>query len=108
VFEDLEDQVAVVTGGARGLGFTMAKGLAKWGTNVALLDVLPAVQESARTIHDDFGVKSTGVIADVTDDKDIEAAFTEVSRTLGPTANPHQRCGDHGLGVQRRCFERVL
>jgi NAD(P)-dependent dehydrogenase (short-subunit alcohol dehydrogenase family) len=112
VFEDLEDQVAVVTGGARGLGLTMAKGLAKWGAKVALLDVLPAVQESAQTIHGDFGVKSTGVIADVTDYTNIEAAFTEVSHTLGPPRILINAAGitvwEDSVDVSKESWQRVI
>jgi short chain dehydrogenase len=35
----LEGQVAVVTGGARGLGLTIAQALATSGANVALVDL---------------------------------------------------------------------
>src|SRR5262245_28098728 len=83
VFEDLAGQVAVVTGGARGLGLTMAKALAKSGTEIALFDVLAEVKDSAESIQREFGVKSVGVVADVTDDVSIGAAFREASRTLG-------------------------
>ena len=44
VFEDLEGQVAVITGGARGLGLSMAQALAKWRAKIALLDVLAEVK----------------------------------------------------------------
>ena len=49
VFEDLAGQVAVITGGARGLGLSMAQALARWGTKIALLDVLAEVKDSAAT-----------------------------------------------------------
>jgi NAD(P)-dependent dehydrogenase (short-subunit alcohol dehydrogenase family) len=51
VFEDLAGQVAVITGGARGLGFSMAQALARWGTKMALLDVLAEVKDSAETVQ---------------------------------------------------------
>jgi NAD(P)-dependent dehydrogenase (short-subunit alcohol dehydrogenase family) len=112
VFEDLQGQVAVVTGGARGLGLTMAKGLAKWDVNVALLDVLPTVQESAETLHGEFGVKSVGVIADVTDDKNIDAAFTELSRALGPPRILINAAGitvwEDSVDVSRESWQRVI
>ena len=61
VFEDLAGQVAVITGGARGLGFSMAQALARWGTKIALLDVLAEVKDSAETVQYEFAVESVGV-----------------------------------------------
>jgi NAD(P)-dependent dehydrogenase (short-subunit alcohol dehydrogenase family) len=83
VFEDLAGQVAVITGGARGLGLSMAHGLARWGVKIALLDVLPEVNTSAEKVQREFGVQSLGVTGDVTDDGSVAAAFSEVGRTLG-------------------------
>ena len=83
VFEDLEAQVAVITGGARGLGLSMAEALAKWGTKIALLDVLRDVTHSAGTVQREFAVESVGVVADVTDESSVAAAFADVGRALG-------------------------
>ena len=83
VFEDLEGQVAVITGGARGLGLTMAQALAKWRAKIALLDVLADVKDSAETVQRELVVESLGVVTDVTDDRSVAAAFAEVTRTLG-------------------------
>ena len=47
MFEDLDGKVAVVTGGARGLGLEMADALAEMGCAVALLDVGDGVGGSA-------------------------------------------------------------
>ena len=66
MFEDLAGQVAVITGGARGLGFSMAQALARWGTKIALLDVLTEVKDSAETVQHEFAVECVGVPADVT------------------------------------------
>jgi NAD(P)-dependent dehydrogenase (short-subunit alcohol dehydrogenase family) len=49
MLEDLNGQVAVVTGGARGLGFSMAGALARLGVRVALLDMLPWPRPSTRS-----------------------------------------------------------
>jgi NAD(P)-dependent dehydrogenase (short-subunit alcohol dehydrogenase family) len=83
VFEDLAGQVAVITGGARGLGLTMAQALGKWRAKIALLDILAEVKDSAETVQRDLEVESLGVVADVTDDRSVAAAFAEVDRTLG-------------------------
>jgi NAD(P)-dependent dehydrogenase (short-subunit alcohol dehydrogenase family) len=83
VFEDLAGQVAVITGGARGLGLSMAQALGKWRAKIALLDILAEVKDSAETVQRDLEVESLGVVADVTDDRSVAAAFAEVDRTLG-------------------------
>ncbi|MGY1705972.1 SDR family oxidoreductase [Geodermatophilus sp. SYSU D00697] len=83
MFEDLDGRVAVVTGGARGLGLTMARALARWGVRPALLDVLPEVGERAAVLREEAGVASVGLPTDVTDQRSVADAFAEVERTLG-------------------------
>lgn len=83
MFEDLHGKVAVVTGGARGLGLQMARALAGCGVEPALLDVLPVVADSAAALAAEHGVRSVGVQADVTDEASIAAGFAEVQERLG-------------------------
>ena len=82
MLEDLNGQVAVVTGGARGLGFSMAGALARLGVHVALLDMLASVTGSARTLAAD-GQRTAGLQVDVTSEDALAAAFAEVGRELG-------------------------
>jgi NAD(P)-dependent dehydrogenase (short-subunit alcohol dehydrogenase family) len=63
VFEDLAGRVAVVTGGARGLGLSMARALARHGVNVGLVDLLDDVEASATALADELGVESVGTTA---------------------------------------------
>lgn len=74
---------AVVTGGGRGIGLTIASALAAEGAAVALLDVLPDVQETARALAADHGVAAVGLHADVTDAAAVEAAFAAAQEELG-------------------------
>jgi len=83
VFEDLEGKVAVVTGGARGLGLSMARALARHGVRVGLVDLLDDVEASAATLAEEARVKSVGATADVTSAEDVAAAFARVSERLG-------------------------
>ena len=112
VFEDLAGQVAVITGGARGLGLTMAQALARWGTKIALLDVLAEVKDSAESIQRELGVKSVGVVADVTDDVSIGAAFGEVSSTLGAPSILINAAGitvwEDSIDVSKESWQRVI
>ena len=75
----LTSRVAVVTGGASGLGAATARALRDAGARVALLDrdsaaVLAAAQE--------LGV--AGYAADVTHDAGMEKAFAQIRADLGP------------------------
>jgi NAD(P)-dependent dehydrogenase (short-subunit alcohol dehydrogenase family) len=78
VFEDLEGKVAVVTGGARGLGLSMARALARHGVRIGLVDLLEEVEGSAAALPD-----AVGTTADVTSAEDVAAAFARVSEQLG-------------------------
>jgi len=81
--DDLAGKVAVVTGGARGLGHSMASALATQGCAVALLDVLPEVDAAAAQLGQDNGVPTSAISVDVTDRESVQAAFEQVAATLG-------------------------
>jgi NAD(P)-dependent dehydrogenase (short-subunit alcohol dehydrogenase family) len=83
MYEDLNGKVAMVTGGARGLGLQMATALASHGVSVALLDLLPQVTESATTLAAAQGVRAIGVVTDVTDEESLRAATAAVVEQLG-------------------------
>lgn len=80
---NLTGRTAVVTGGARGIGYTVARALAAEGADVALLDLLDTVEDSARTIADDYGVRTIGLHLDVTDQDATTAAFDSIRAELG-------------------------
>lgn len=82
-FPDLEGRVAVVTGGARGIGYSLASALARQGASVALLDLLPEVEESARRLADETGAVTASATVDVTDSKSVETGFAAVREALG-------------------------
>jgi NAD(P)-dependent dehydrogenase (short-subunit alcohol dehydrogenase family) len=82
VFEDLEGQVAVITGGARGLGLSMGRALARHGVRIGLVDLLEDVHDSAAALSDELGVDSVGATADVTSAGDVAAAFARVGEAL--------------------------
>ena len=80
---DLTGRTAVITGGARGIGLTVARSLAADGANVALLDLLDSVADAAQQIADEYDVKTYGQRLDVTDQDATFAAFDAVGRRLG-------------------------
>jgi NAD(P)-dependent dehydrogenase (short-subunit alcohol dehydrogenase family) len=86
MFDDLSGRTAVITGGARGLGFSIASALARQGVSIALLDLLPQVAESAESITSDHGVASAGYVVDAVDAHAVEAAFDSAAAELGPAS----------------------
>ena len=91
----LKDQVAIVTGAARGNGFAIARALASEGCNVVLTDICAdiatvpyklstraeldgAVQEIAA-----MGVKAHGIVCDVRSDAAVKAMVAEVVERFG-------------------------
>lgn len=77
---DLSGRVAVVTGGARGIGRACADGLLEMGARVVLLDVLPdRLEQSAKEM--DAG--TIGLVCDVTDRAAVGAAFEYVAAEVG-------------------------
>jgi NAD(P)-dependent dehydrogenase (short-subunit alcohol dehydrogenase family) len=77
---DLSGQVAIVTGGSRGLGLEMAEGLAEAGAALMLCARRDAWLTPAITKLSGRGFRVDGTIADVSKPADVEAV---VERTLG-------------------------
>jgi NAD(P)-dependent dehydrogenase (short-subunit alcohol dehydrogenase family) len=75
---DLSNRVAVVTGGARGIGFAAALRCARSGATLALWDKDGAEAAALRISG------AIGCAIDVTDDKAVAAALDLTERRLGP------------------------
>jgi len=78
----LSGRTAVITGGARGIGLTLARALAAEGVGVALLDLLDTVDDAAKSIADEFNVPTYAQSVDVTDQAAVADAFKVVRKRL--------------------------
>lgn len=81
---ELANHVAVVTGGASGIGWAIARGFAAEGCHVALWDVARDVAAQAERLAAEFSVKAVGCSVDVTKPDTIAAAMQSTASTLGP------------------------
>ena len=86
MFEDLRGRVALVTGGARGLGFQIASALAAHGCPIGLLDILDQAETSAAQLADEHRVPAASARCDVTDADSIATAMASVTDELGTPA----------------------
>lgn len=78
---ELADKVALVTGGARGIGFATAKALVGRGASVAIADLDQAASEQAASqLHDS---RAIGLAADVTDRGAVQRAVARTVERFG-------------------------
>ncbi len=84
---ELDGHVAVVTGGASGIGLACARALAKEGCRVAVWDRAAQVTEAAESIGKEYGVSTLGIETDVCDLAGVRAAVLETESALGPIAH---------------------
>jgi len=78
-----EKKVAVVTGGADGIGACIARRMAKDGFSLAILDIN---EKKASALVDEIignGGDARAFYCDVSNDKDVEAAFDAIMDTFG-------------------------
>lgn len=108
---DLSGQVAVVTGGAQGLGLAITRRIGASGAKVALWD--RDAGELARAVAE-LGDAATAVTVDITDPDAVTRAVQQTEAALGPVsilvnsagiAGPNLSLQDYPLEDWRRVIE---
>ena len=79
---DLKGRIAIVTGGARGIGFAVARRMLRSGAQVVLWDIDAAAIHEAVLALQEGGVVYVRAV-DVTDESSVTAATALHMRTLG-------------------------
>lgn len=76
---------ALVTGAARGIGRAIALRLARDGLNVAINDISANAAELSNTQRaiEKIGRKSVEIIADVSNEKQVESMIQSVTKQMG-------------------------
>jgi 3-oxoacyl-[acyl-carrier protein] reductase len=100
--QELAGRTAVVTGGARGLGWGIARLFAERGAAVAIVDLDGAGASSRATELTAQGARALGLAADVSDEAAVEAAFADVAAQLGP---PHVLVNNAGIDTTSTLVE---
>jgi NAD(P)-dependent dehydrogenase (short-subunit alcohol dehydrogenase family) len=82
---NLNDKIAVITGGAGIICSTMARSLASHGVRTVILDLnKEAATDVARQIEKEFNTPSIGVGANVLDKTSLEEVLKEIHERFGP------------------------
>jgi 3-oxoacyl-[acyl-carrier protein] reductase len=80
---DFKGQAALVTGGARGIGRSIAEALARRGADLAIADVsLDSAQSAARELSA-LGVRAEALKLDVSRSSEVTSAFAKIASDFG-------------------------
>ena len=78
----LQDQVAIVTGGGKGIGLHYARGLAAEGASVVIAEIDGAAAEAAASELETAGGRALAVTTDVSDETSVKAMVEQTLRTF--------------------------
>ena len=81
--ESVRNRVAVITGGASGIGLATAEALAREGAHLVLADIERGALDAAVARIRALGAKAEGVICDVSDRKSVEALADAAFASMG-------------------------
>jgi len=103
--QDFRGKVAVVTGGASGIGYALARRFAAEGAGVVIGDVEAAALDRAVSELGDTGADIEGVVTDVTDPAQMQALADAAVTRFGGV---HVFCNNAGVGGGGLSWEMPL
>jgi NAD(P)-dependent dehydrogenase (short-subunit alcohol dehydrogenase family) len=108
----LDGQVALVTGGARGIGRAIAERVAEDGADVALADVRESELAEAVRAVEALGRRALGLTVDVTDRAAVERMVETTVRELGAVDMLFNNAGiikvHDFLDIEDEDFDRIM
>ena len=90
----LDNRVAIVTGGARGIGRETAETLALAGARVVVADLDKEAAAAAAAEMIAVGLDAAAIGVDVADEASVEAMVEATMEAARPTGHSHQQCRD--------------
>lgn len=79
----LEEKVALVTGAAYGIGFSIAQALAEAGAKIAFNCRSQEHLENALAAYEEKGIEAKGYICDVTNEQEVQNMVADIAGDLG-------------------------
>ena len=81
---NLQGKVALITGGAHGIGFSIAEGMAQCGATVCFNCSSEASLEKGLAAYKAVGIDAHGYVADVSDEDAVNAMVAKIKAEVGP------------------------
>lgn len=100
----LKDKVAIVTGAAQGIGAAYARGLAREGAAVAVVDILDPNPVAKEIVGNDG--KALPLVVDVSDEKQTREMARKVAETFGKIDILVNNAAVYGT-IVRKPFEEI-
>ncbi|HSR48198.1 MAG TPA: SDR family NAD(P)-dependent oxidoreductase [Anaerolineales bacterium] len=108
----LQDRVAIITGGSRGIGRALARGLADEGARVAVVARTPGRVQTVAEALRVKGIEALGITCDVTQEDQVRSAVKQVLDTWGRIDVLVNNAGISGMrpiwGIPQASFDRTL
>ncbi len=79
----LEGKVALVTGASYGIGFAIAKGMAKAGAKIVFNDIKEELVNKGLLAYKEEGIEAYGYVCDVTDEDAVNAMVARIEKEVG-------------------------
>jgi len=99
---NLEGKVAIVTGGACGLGRAVCEGLAEVGAKVVVADIdEQGAKQLARALKDKFGPNHISTTTDVTNKSSVDAMIQTALDAFGPPRRIDILVNNAGINIPR-------
>ena len=93
----LEGKIALVTGGAHGIGFAIAESYAEAGATVVFNCSSEASLERGLAAYKEKGIDAHGYVCDVTDEEAVKKMIADIE----------EKIGDGFLQVHRGCLVAI-
>ncbi|MFT5209855.1 MAG: NAD(P)-dependent dehydrogenase (short-subunit alcohol dehydrogenase family) [Flavobacterium sp.] len=103
--KDFQDRIAVITGGASGIGLGIARALASRGMKLVIADLNQQTIDAAVSEFSASGVEAIGVLCDVSKLEQVQNLADKTMETYGAV---HVLCNNAGVGIPTSAREIKL
>ncbi|CEJ61469.1 hypothetical protein PMG11_10002 [Penicillium brasilianum] len=101
---DLKNRNFIVTGGGQGIGFGVVRAIAEYGGNIAVLDIRDQPIDEYDSLATEFGVKTTYIKTDVSNEESLTSSFTKAPDFLGSV---HGAFTSAGIAIDKPFVEQT-